>query len=291
MSKQGKSGTLACAFCGRSWSVVPRSKEHVWPQWIRKHATDFAPGHFDHAIGFGLDDEKRAFVEAPTVTRLHKSSILTTQTREVCKHCNNGWMSILETKAEPLFLRLLDAARSNHACRFTFNEAAMLARWMQKTALVTDLTMGLPSLMPANLRQRLKDEDSPLVPAYVWVGRFPENKEMMGIQARLMIGNTRIPDPRHEDRAGILSGLAFRSLLLMAYIPSSRRHEAPPMSVMNWTLLSPISHDSAIEYPPPADLTSEDVRRLATDYSSWLPLSGVSAFVRNLDPPSVHIRN
>jgi hypothetical protein len=291
VSKQGKSGTLSCAFCGRPWSVVPRSKEHIWPRWIRKHATDFAPGHFDHALGFGLDEKQKAFVESQTVTRFHKSSILTAQTREVCEPCNNGWMSTLETQAEPLFLRLLEAATSNQRCRLTFIEAATLARWMQKTAMANELTIGLPSLMPVSLRQRLRDEDRPLVPAYVWVGRFPENKEMMGIQVRFKIGNTRIPDPRHEDRVGLLSGLAFRSLLLMAYIPSSRRHEAPRMPVTSWTLLSPISPDSAVEYPPPVDLTSEDVRRLTTDYSSWLPLSDVSTFVRNPNPPTIHVRN
>src|SRR6266542_2085387 len=92
MSKQSRSGTLSCAFCGRSWSEVSRSKEHVWPRWIRKHAGGFASGHFDHSLGFGLDEEKRAFVEGPTVTKIHKRSILTSQTREVCVQCNNGWM-------------------------------------------------------------------------------------------------------------------------------------------------------------------------------------------------------
>jgi hypothetical protein len=291
MSRHSRSGTSSCAFCGRPWSEVSRSKEHVWPRWIRKHAGDFAPGHFNHSLGFGLDEEQKAFVEGPTATHIYKKSIFTTQTREICTLCNNGWMSTLEIQAEPLFVRLVEAANMNKDCLLTASDSRTLARWMQKTALTSELTMGPPYSMPCNLRRRLRDESQPLIPGYVWAGRLPSNAEMFAIQARLTIGNTRIPDPRDEDRFGMLSGIAFRKLLVMSYTPSSRRHEAPWMPLTAWTLLSPRTSELRVEFPPPNDLSIGDVQRLATDYRSWLPLSGVDTFVRNPNAPTVAHRN
>ena len=291
MSKPSRSGTSSCAFCGRPWSDVSRSKEHVRPRWIRKHAGDFAPGHLNHSLGFGLDQEQKAFVEGPTATAIYKKSIFTTQTREVCAPCNNGWMSTLETQAEPLFVRLVDAANTNKYCGLTASESRILARWTQKTVLTNELTSGTPYSMPHSLRRRLRDESQPLTPGYVWVGRLPSNAEMFAIQARLRIGNTRIPDPSQEDRFGLLSGIAFRRLVVMSYTPSSRRHEAPWMPITDWTLLSPRTSELGVEFPPPNDLSIGDIQRLTTDYTSWLPLSGVNTFMRNPNAPTVAHRN
>ena len=54
--------------------------------------------------------------------------------KAVCRPCNNGWMSKLETDSKPLIGRLIeDFPLSLHTSQQT-----LLARWTLKTAMVLD---------------------------------------------------------------------------------------------------------------------------------------------------------
>lgn len=106
-----------CMFCGHRVSSV----EDAWPLWLMKR--------------FPISDKARTYGEIgvrslgnwPTPKpRL--------RVKRLCKNCNNGWMSRLESVAKPLFESILDQ-------QFTAIDPStqvILARWATKTAMVLE---------------------------------------------------------------------------------------------------------------------------------------------------------
>jgi len=75
-----------CLFCGGPAD----SKEHAFPEWI----SEIAPGEGDlkHGRGSEADDIHTEWV----------NSGFDIQVRQVCRECNQTWMSDMETKTKDL---------------------------------------------------------------------------------------------------------------------------------------------------------------------------------------------
>jgi hypothetical protein len=95
--KQTDRDTPKCIFCG----VSPTTREHVFARWTHKYMparksgrakSHIAIQHVDRVVGrdFNLPGAIRDW-----------------QVKCVCASCNNGWMSGLETAAEPIMQPLL----------------------------------------------------------------------------------------------------------------------------------------------------------------------------------------
>lgn len=128
-----RTGKLAppkiCYFCGR---VGNMSKEHVWPQWMRKGAL-VQPTQVTSILGVAQTGPTELTENTNVVT--HKNaSVLTTHIREVCADCNNGWMSQLETDVQPLIRRLVVRSYPFGVTTLAPKEAATLSAWAVKTA-------------------------------------------------------------------------------------------------------------------------------------------------------------
>ena len=80
--------TKTCIFCQRS-GHAKITKEHVWPQWVAAlmPAEKEVPNRFRSSE---LEDIK-------TWTGGYGL-----QVNDVCRNCNNGWMSRLEQEVQPL---------------------------------------------------------------------------------------------------------------------------------------------------------------------------------------------
>src|SRR4051812_33992429 len=118
---------MSCAFCGTLWGIAGRSDEHVWPQWMRKEAGAIAQGRLIQGAGFSLSSDGRFLEEIAPVSRSANSSLLHVKTREVCRVCNNGWMSALESQARPIFLSLAKAAETGLSVVLSQNDRVVLA--------------------------------------------------------------------------------------------------------------------------------------------------------------------
>jgi len=110
-----------CLFCGATVGGAERAREHVVPEWLRLHldANDEMVYQATAATSDRLIDQERehalsAFVEG-----------------QVCRPCNNGWMSALENEAKPFLIPLIAGESS-----LGLNDSArrVLARWTAKTA-------------------------------------------------------------------------------------------------------------------------------------------------------------
>jgi hypothetical protein len=123
------SATRKCLFCGR---VLPpkrakaggKSDEHVVARWLLEHlgigSTTIAPAHLNVKSGNIIH------------TRHHTLNNLVGGS--VCRDCNNGWMSELESQAKPILTALI--ADPNRLSTLQKADRRILARWTFKTAAI-----------------------------------------------------------------------------------------------------------------------------------------------------------
>lgn len=115
-----------CIFCQR----YGMSKEHFWPSWMGKLVSEGADKSHSHEVHDGkakteLDLKKQA---------IRQGDVSTKKIRVVCEKCNNGWMSVLEEKAKPLLVRLMN----NEKTLLSDNDQELLAQWIVMKSIVAE---------------------------------------------------------------------------------------------------------------------------------------------------------
>lgn len=106
-----------CIFCAQK----ANSNEDAIPLWLSEMFR--GPGTMEHQPG--IDKPTRTY--AVTQPKM--------PIKRVCKKCNNGWMSRLESRAKPIIMRLLEATPARK-CTLDIHECRTLALWSAKTAMV-----------------------------------------------------------------------------------------------------------------------------------------------------------
>ena len=85
-----------CAFCGPT--TAPMSDEDLYPAWL----TRLYQRHFNfRQFGLISTDTRGVVTEGPTTQRIN------IRIPVVCRPCNNGWMSQIETLAQPVLTPLI----------------------------------------------------------------------------------------------------------------------------------------------------------------------------------------
>lgn len=269
-----------CPFCDRPWGQrVRRSKEHVLPQWLRKHTPGLPAGSTTHATGLGLSLDGRAYEPVEPITIHRKATVLTTFTRSVCETCNNGWMSALETAAEPVFMSLVAASQHPPAVAMDRDRATILARWAHKTALTHELANQRNSHAPRRiihpaLASILREPGLPVQDAAVWAARLPTDNGVAVYQAVCAIGATPEPAQDEDLRLTLSTCIVYRRLALLAMVPGLPPPGYHPLPLAHslpesaWTPIWPYPGTTIrAAYPPaqatlPNDLTSAMVAQV-----------------------------
>lgn len=259
------------------WGVVHRSREHVWPKWMRDHTGQLPAQRASVGRGFALDADGRYFENLPEYSDFRNASILHVVTREVCQTCNNGWMSALERQAKPVFLRLAQAAKTGVDVDLSASDAALLARWAQKTVFTNELT-GTPLKAPLPsrwvstpmMRRQLMDHARPLRGTSLWAARTADYG-IYSAEVRLAIGDNYRYTPGETLRYASLTAIAFRHLTLLSYIPNTVRLGGPDFDLTTWARIWPVRSD--VSYPPMNVASQHDLRTALLDYRRWLPMS------------------
>lgn len=155
-----------CPFCART----ARSKEHVWPKWLRQYPAYRAMNAGRSGQRFASTEHVRGAGEpgASSSTK-HVADFLPHVTADVCKSCNNGWMSAMEEKVR----RYLDPAMRGRAVRPLGAETQqLLATWFSKcvycyaAALYSDENR----VWSTTDYQSLRLMQTPAATATIWVG-------------------------------------------------------------------------------------------------------------------------
>jgi hypothetical protein len=278
-----------CLFCGRPWGEVRRSDEHVLPQWMRRHESDLLKtSHSAYSAGFDLDDQAREFVELPTVLTTKKSPLLTLKTREVCRRCNNGWMSSLEEAARPLIRRVAEAAQTGASLSLTVNEARILAVWCQKTATTYELTSDRPRVVTTVMGQQLAAR-TPLRGGLVWMARHPRDYDLSVGLTHIDVSSTPVPRPGKPDSQIALVSIVYHWVTFLIFITNRPGQWPPPLPLNRWTLLWPVRRP--VEYPPPTALNGTELTRTMVEDGHWLPIVQAAGIRRSPVPPQVRHRN
>lgn len=100
-----------CLFC----NSIPLTKEHVLPQWLRKHYPKMS-------VINEFTSNNKHWITQPFD---HKAKV-------VCKNCNEGWMSGLENDFRPIFNEMITLKE----LVIDESEQSIIAFWAQKTVLM-----------------------------------------------------------------------------------------------------------------------------------------------------------
>ena len=115
-----------CVYCGKAGS----SKEHVWPGWVRRHATEVLGVSPKNVQRYeGSQEHRGALPRQTSVTKGH--SRLTLTIKHPCKTCNNGWMSRLEETAAPILKPMIEGRQ----LELVSSDVKIVRAWATKTAL------------------------------------------------------------------------------------------------------------------------------------------------------------
>jgi len=177
-----------CMFCGNKVSTV----EDAWPLWLM---TRF-PGS-DKARTYG-EIGVRSLGNWPT----RKPTL---RVKRLCKDCNNGWMSRLETVAKPLFESILD----QQPVAIDPSAQLILARWAAKTAMVLD-TIDSNRTWFYDETERLLMCETQIIPqrTSVWIAKCVDHPNIYSAAKDLWAS------PNNADVHAFATTMGFGSLAL-----------------------------------------------------------------------------
>jgi len=109
---------VVCAFCEKSTSS---DVEHVIGKWLSRLLNPDSTGIFR--------------VESQYPARQWKSREVSLVTRSVCRDCNSGWMSRLESDVKPILSPMIHGETS----QLSLESQKLITTWLLKTAFVVDV--------------------------------------------------------------------------------------------------------------------------------------------------------
>jgi hypothetical protein len=125
-----------CVFCGGQ----PVTVEDVFPLWLGDYLGRGPAYRVSAGMGGG---QRRGF----------RGLSMTARVKRVCRDCNNGWMSRLETEASAVIKPLLNETLAIPLTGGTGGSLTLLARWAMKTALMLQYVHRDPAIPPAVYEQ------------------------------------------------------------------------------------------------------------------------------------------
>jgi hypothetical protein len=153
-----------CAFCGETGNP---SSEHVIPRWLSGPLTR---AQLHPQVDVAAEMVTHRFerpVDSGTESREWRSRGLGLLTNRVCKTCNSGWLSNLESDAGPIVAPLV----TGQAASLDGHHQTLLATWSYKTLLLCQMLRppSIRSIPASRLRQFFTDRRPP-DDAHLWIG-------------------------------------------------------------------------------------------------------------------------
>src|SRR5271170_2899127 len=141
-------GSVNCLACGETKARA--SREHVFSRWLLEELVLLeAPISLYRRLPDGSSTQERVPVKLDDF-----------KLKRVCRPCNNGWMSDLETAAKPILLTLIRGSGTVDA--LAEEERLILAKWAGKTAIIESYSVGAESPVDPQLLRWMRDRDDNL---------------------------------------------------------------------------------------------------------------------------------
>lgn len=237
-------GAGTCAFCGRPGLTL----EHVFPQWL--------VGALPTQEAWRGQDRFRVIWPGqaqPLPRREIPESFTKSRVRCVCRSCNGGWLSDLETKVR----QLLSAMIQGKAQTLPATECVTLATWATKTTMMVEFTdLDSHAYRPGD-RSWVRERHQPPMGTTVWASPLLLSDEW-GLRAEhsgLLIGDQATDISLPCDIQQTTIGLG-QLLFVVAHAPPPRT-ALPPLHMLipSMRLLWP--GPSVVEWPSGPPLAPE----------------------------------
>jgi hypothetical protein len=249
---------MPCLFCGHDFDPKggPREKtdEHVFPDWSRPYLQkdESERGSHWHWKQSGEEREERTFRGVPAQQTIG----------DVCKLCNNGWMSDIETRVKPYLV----PAMQGKGRTFGKQGQLELATWALKTALVIGAKGGyVPT--PAEFLRDFERKRRPEAKARVWIGATPQD-EWTYIDSRRL----KVVSKGDEPPAAANAHVTVLAIGHVAFYVVGWSVRKPRMEFVYRDFggsLRPIwPSRGPVDWPPPQILSRKGLDRLADGYGS-----------------------
>ena len=136
-----------CIFCGADAD----SREHLFPDWLNDLIiVDGADAHHFLILGGELAEQRQYGAR----------NVASQTAKVVCRSCNNGWMSTLESDAKPSLGRMI----ANGKTRLNVRQQLIVARWAIKTAMVAESAQYGENCFTQDERHLTRDGNIPIRP-------------------------------------------------------------------------------------------------------------------------------
>jgi hypothetical protein len=264
----------ACIFCGRT----DLSEEHIWPQWshpiLRK-----SPSSKAYIQKKWKTSDYNQHIRGETFHRERPTDIFKLSLKVVCKkHCNNGWMSRLETAVKPFLLPLISGTR---AILDNYRQE-QVATWIAMKLLTCEFSDPEDIATPEIERSLLMGRRKPPDVMGIWIARCstPGWTNTYWRQAATLgwapLGT--LPDlsggplPKNTQSQTFVIGELFVQAV-SSTVPGLEFH-TPPHVARSMRQIWPFK--ASFLWPPGPSLSDNDVRFIATAfnrYTSRLPFS------------------
>ncbi len=116
-----------CIFCG---TPAKMTDEHVWGDWVRKFLPHAANSHEQHSRTIAKDGQDRIAL------RKRAGNVLGATVPVVCKDCNSGWLSRIQTAGKRHLPALFAAKR--HI--ITQESQKAIATWATMATITAEYT-------------------------------------------------------------------------------------------------------------------------------------------------------
>ena len=144
-----------CIFCGGSGK---KSKEHIWSEWIHAYLPKQGDGYHFSEVQTAKWDEHLSTEKIKRQGYLSSKKL-----RVVCRSCNSGWMSKLETEVRPV----LELILRKEVFDISPSDQIVLSRWVAMKVIVGEHSEGNTHVTPFSDRNALMMEGR--VPAYFYI--------------------------------------------------------------------------------------------------------------------------
>jgi len=239
-----------CVFCGAD-SVT---REHVWAKWLKK-LTAYPAGRYR----FGLSGVPSSLTDFQAPAFSHT-------VRRVCRKCNTGWMSDLETATELLVTTMFAGERAVLAT----SEQDTLSRWMYKTALVVALLNDeheATQVDPLHYR----DLAHGVMPANttIWLGNMAPGELEAGSWLQRIEWEDRLNAENSGD--GYLFIVAVLSVVAIGIVMGGTGEIPPALKMGSLSLelfqrMWPASRNYAVVWEKTRPVTLADLEQLASAF-------------------------
>jgi hypothetical protein len=151
-----------CTFCGGTGLT----KQHIWPAWLKPLNPSSGPAHA-HVTG-NFETFVPIADAPPFAVKFRQGASGARKIRNVCRHCNNGWLSQVEEHAKPVILALM----RGESVTLDGPAQARLAAWLALVTIMIEFTHPPTVAIPAEDRDRLMRDRKPGSKWRIWIARY-----------------------------------------------------------------------------------------------------------------------